>query len=209
LDSLNPRDIRAVRSRKDLRWIDVFLGNSRWILRQLKAHFRKSCQIFEIGAGEGALCQKLFEALPSSIITGLDLVERPSMLPEEICWVTGDFLQTLSTCGGDTCVGSLVLHHFSDEDLGKLGIYLQSFRLIIFCEPYRSRLPLFLAPLAFIFMGEVTRHDMPVSIRAGFRKGELPKLLGLDTKKWTLRESAHWRGSIRLLASRHLIRQES
>jgi hypothetical protein len=48
----------------------------------------------------------------------------------------------------------------------------------------------------------VTRHDMPASIRAGFRRGELPALLGLDSKKWILRELSHWRGSLRLVASR-------
>jgi hypothetical protein len=84
----------------------------------------------------------------------------------------------------------------------ELGERLQSFRLIIFCEPLRSSLPLFLSKLSNPFLGEVTRHDMPVSIRAGFRPGELPALLGLDSKKWILRELSHWRGSLRLVASR-------
>jgi hypothetical protein len=48
----------------------------------------------------------------------------------------------------------------------------------------------------------VTRHDMPTSIRAGFCPGELPALLGLDSKKWSVSESSHWRGALRLAASR-------
>ena len=51
-------------------------------------------------------------------------------------------------------------------------------------------------------MGEVTRHDMPASIRAGFRQGELPVLLGLNSEDWTISESSHWRGALRLIAKR-------
>jgi hypothetical protein len=99
-------------------------------------------------------------------------------------------------------VGSLVLHHFSDKALRDLGSRLQSFRSLTFCEPLRSHLPLFLSKLSCPFLSEVTRHDMPTSIHAGFSPGELPSQLGLDSKKWIVRESSHWRGALRLVASR-------
>ena len=73
LDSLDPADPRAVRSRWDLRWIDFYLGNSRWIVRQLKGRISGPARIMEIGAGEGSLCRKVHAALPSSRVTGLDL----------------------------------------------------------------------------------------------------------------------------------------
>jgi len=201
LDSLTPADPRAIRSRRDLRWIDLFLGNSRWIVRQLKKQTPPPARIIEIGAGEGDLCCKLQTSLPSSTVTGLDLIQRPGNLPEVIQWRSGDFFQTLSKIDADACVGSLILHHFSDEALRDLGARLQSFRSLTFCEPLRSRLPLFLSKLAYPFLSEVTRHDMPVSIRAGFILGELPPLLGLDSKKWLIRESSHWRGVLRFTAS--------
>ncbi len=202
LDSLNPADPRAMRSRRDLSWIDLFLGNSRWIVRQLKKQTLPSVRIIEIGAGEGALCRKVQSALPSSTVTGLDLIQRPANLPVSIHWIGGDFFQTLPKIDADACVGSLILHHFSDEALRDLGARLQSFRSLTFCEPLRSRLPLFFSKLASPFLSEVTRHDMPASIRAGFRPGELPTLLGLDSKKWNTSESSHWRGALRLVASR-------
>jgi hypothetical protein len=201
LDSLNPSDPRAIRSRRDLRWIDLYLGNSRWIVRQLKTQTPPPAQIIEIGAGEGDLCRKAQASLPSSTVTGLDLIQRPTNLPVSIQWIGGDFFQTLPHTNADACVGSLILHHFSDEALRELGARLQSFRSLTFCEPLRSRLPLFLSKLSAAFMSEVTRHDMPASIRAGFRPGELPALLGLDSKKWSVRESSHWRGALRLAAS--------
>ena len=202
LDSLSPEDPRAIRSRKDLSWIDLFLGNSRWIVGQLERQNPAPARIVEIGAGEGALCRKINASLPSATVTGLDLIGRPGDLPATIQWRSGDFFETLPHCEADVCVGSLILHHFSDGALRDLGTRLHSFRCIAFCEPLRSRLPLALSALSSVFMGEVTRHDMPVSIWAGFRPGELPALLGLDSKNWELSESCHWRGSLRLIASR-------
>jgi hypothetical protein len=202
LDSLDPSDPRAIRSRRDLRWIDLYLGNSRWIVRQLKTQTSPPAQIIEIGAGEGDLCCKIQNSLPSSTVTGLDLIQRPTNLPVSIQWIGGDFFQTLPNIDADACVGSLILHHFSDEALRDLGARLQSFRSLTFCEPLRSRLPLFLSKLSCPFLSGVTRHDMPASIRAGFLPGELATLLGLDSKKWSIRESSHWRGALRLAASR-------
>jgi len=201
LDSLDPADPRAVRSRRDLRLIDLFLGNSRWIVRQLKKQTPPPARVIEIGAGEGRLCQKIQTARPSSTVTGLDLVQRPASLPRRIQWIDGDFFQTLPKTEADACAGSLILHHFSNEALRDLGARLQSFRSLVFCEPLRSRLPLFLSMLSYPFASEVTRHDMPASIRAGFRPGELPALLGLDLKKWSVSESSHWHGALRLVAS--------
>ena len=201
LDSLNPADPRAIRSRRDLRWIDLFLGNSRWIVRQLKKQTPHPARIIEIGAGEGDLCRRVQTSLPSSTVTGLDLIQRPGNLPEVIQWSSGDFFQTLPNIYADACIGSLILHHFSDEALRDLGARLQSFRSLTFCEPLRSRLPLFLSKLSCPFLSEVTRHDMPASIRAGFIPGELPALLGIDSKNWHIRESPHRRGVLRLTAS--------
>ena len=202
LDSLAPSDPRAVRSRRDLRRIDFFLGNSRWIVRQLKDRISSPTRIIEIGAGEGWLCRKVHAALPFSSVTGFDLVPRPCGLPPEIDWRCGDFFQTLGDTDAGVCIGSLILHHFSDSALRDLGVRLQSFRQIVFCEPLRARLPLFFSKLSCPFIGEVTRHDMPASIRAGFCLGELPDLLGLDSRQWTVRELSNWRGSLRLVASR-------
>jgi trans-aconitate methyltransferase len=171
-------------------------------LRQLKKQTPRPARIIEIGAGEGDLCCKISITLPSSTVTGLDLIQRAGNLPKNIKWNSGDFFQTLPKIDADACVGSLILHHFSDEALRDLGARLQSFRSLTFCEPLRSRLPLFLSKLSYPFLSEVTRHDMPASIRAGFRPDELPALLGLNSKNWHIRESSHWRGALRLVASR-------
>jgi hypothetical protein len=111
-------------------------------------------------------------------------------------------METLTGIDADTCVGNLILHHFGDADLGRLGVILSRFRLLVFTEPLRTRPTLALSGLALPFASNVTRHDMPASIRAGFRPGELPRLLGLDPAVWRLREVTSPRGSVRLIASR-------
>lgn len=202
LDTLPPADPRAHRSRRDLRLVDAFMGNSRWITdRILGAH--GGTRIVELGAGEGRLCSRLRALRPNLPLTGLDLVERPVGLDSGIEWIQGDFFQTLTRIRGGICIGSLILHHFQDPELARLGRLLSVFDRLCFCEPLRSRQPLAMSMLAWPFAGEVTRHDMPASIRAGFLPGELPRLLDLDPRCWTIRESANWRGVLRFEAVRH------
>jgi hypothetical protein len=91
----------------------------------------------------------------------------------------------------------MILHHFSDESLIRFGRMLQDYQIVCFCEPWRVPFPHFLGALMRPFCGKVTRHDLHVSIDAGFVSGELPRLLGLES--WHVEESVDWRGSLRLL----------
>lgn len=202
LDHLDPADSRAVRSRRDLRLIDLFLGNSCWMLGALGKLQGKEEGVVELGAGEGHLCRRISAAFPGISVTGLDRVSAPESLPDCIRWVRGDFMKTLLSVSGAVCCGALILHHFDTESLQNLGMVLQRFQYLLFTEPHRSALPLGMAGLVSPLVGEVTRHDMPASIRAGFRKGELPLLLGLNPAEWEIRERVTLRGSLRFSASR-------
>lgn len=202
LDSLDHRDPRAVRSRRDLAFIDAFMGNSRWITRKASRSRHARHGIVELGAGSGHLCERLHRALPDCDVTGLDFVPRPHSLTPGIHWLAGDFFDTLDSVRAGVCVGSLMLHHFSPNVLRELGRRLIRFEFLVFAEPLRSRLPLAAASLVSPFVGEVTRHDMPVSIRAGFQHGELADALHLDPTRWTVRESSTWSGAIRFTAAR-------
>ncbi len=202
LDHLDPSDPRAVRSRRDLRILDGLLGNSRWILRCLSRFHGKPGCVVEIGAGEGHLCRRIRVLHPRCDVTGLDLVARPGDLPGSIRWVSGDFLETLRDIDAEVCCGSMVLHHLDTAGLRRIGGEFRRFSLVLFSEPYRGSLPLRMAGIAAPLAGEVTRHDMPASIRAGFRKGELAPLLGLDNARWEIRELVTRRGTLRFAAIR-------
>lgn len=189
-----------MRSRRDLRWIDKFLGNSRWICRILREW--PEAEVLELGAGEGKLLQRIHRMFPARSLLGMDLAPRPADLPERIGWEQGDFLRGEEPFPAEVVVCSLVLHHFEEQDLAPLGRRLSQARVLVIGEPWRHRLPLVLSHLAFPLAGAVTRHDMPVSIRAGFRSGELARVLGLDHADWQIREKCLWRGSMRMLACR-------
>ena len=130
---------------------------------------------------------------------GVDLVERPGELPEEVEWRQGDVFQVLGDGVEGVVAANLFLHHFSDEQLRRLGGLVKDCGVLCFSEPWRSRWSLLEGYLLWPFVGRVTRHDMMVSIRAGFRRGELPDLLGLG-EEWTVQEQCTKLGAYRMLA---------
>lgn len=199
LDSLDPDDPRAVRARRDLRLINFLMGNEEWLLRQVAAQFETADKgIVELGSGEGHLLRRLARSSPA---IGCDLAPRPPDLPNEIDWREGDLFSLAEPVSGCILVANLVLHHFSAEDLLRIGTIAGRFDTLLFVEPHRSRCAHVLARFLFPFVGEVTRHDMPASIHAGFAAGELGKALGLSSD-WSVTEVSHWCGSLRFVARR-------
>ncbi len=188
LDSLPKDDLEAVGSRRDLRRINFLMGNERWILDQ-----DLDGGVVELGAGGGELTRKLAKR---SEVVGLDLVGRPESLG--VGWVEGDLFETLPEVMAETVVGNLILHHFRDDDLERLGGLMRMRRRVVFVEPWRSGWSLALGRALCPFVNRVTRHDMLVSVRAGFRKGELPALLGMG-EGWDWREEISVLGGIRVL----------
>lgn len=203
LDHLPADDPSALRSRRDLRRINAMMGNERWICRQLMnfpAHAERG--IAEIGAGDGDLCAKLAAMLPKVSVTAFDLAPRPAMLDSRIRWLQGDVLTMPPPAPGGVVIANLFLHHFEGESLRALGQWMESAGVVIFNEPDRSRFPHFLGGLLHPFINSVTRHDMHVSIRAGFAAGEIATLIGLDPGRWQVHETSTCRGSRRMLGWR-------
>ena len=202
LDHLPHDDPAARRSRLDLRRINFLMGNERWILRTLKLFPDTApSMICEIGAGDGDLATKIHRRFPNIRITACDLAPRPAGLDPAIDWRSGDIFQQAPPPGG-VLVANLFLHHFEGDDLRRLGETCEGFDMLIFNEPDRSCLAAFLGTLLYPFINHVTRHDMQVSIRAGFRSGEMAALMGLDVSIWKIRETSTWRGARRVIAWR-------
>ena len=176
--------------------INFFMGNERWITSMIPESTR---HITEIGAGDGHLLSHLAAKHPQAEITAYDLAPRPAHLPLSVKWTQGDLFTQAPPAHGGTLIANLFLHHFTDAQLAELGAWMRGFDTLLINEPLRARLPLFLGKLATPFVHPITRHDMRVSIEAGFQKGELPAALGLGHR---VRESVSWRGSIRILAER-------
>jgi SAM-dependent methyltransferase len=198
LDRLPAEDPSARRSRRDLRLINATMGNFRWVERQIE-RTPNSKSLVEIGAGEGRLCARLARKFPNKRLTGIDLAPCPAVLAG-VKWLRGDLFRLLPESDGDVLIGVMIVHHFSTDELRELGKAFGSFKRVILCEPWRAFLPQVWGGLMWPIVGEVTRHDLPVSVRAGFRPGELPRLLNLEN--WKIEESVDWRGSMRLVAWR-------
>lgn len=202
LDGLPADDPGAQASRRDLRRINFWMGNYRWAARQVKDQARDGDECLELGAGDGCLGKYL---LPERLsVRALDRAPRPASWPDGWDWDEADLWSPGVDLRADIVLGVLFLHHFSEDELARLGQVLdQSARVMIWVEPARR----YHAHVLGAFMElagihPVTRHDMHVSIRAGFRCGELADVLGLDPGRWKIQEREDWRGSLRMVAFR-------
>jgi O-methyltransferase domain len=203
LDHLPADDPEARRSRRDLRRINFLMGNERWVCRTVsRLPAEANRRIVEIGAGDGMLCNKLAELFPQTAVAAYDLAPVPCGLNPRIEWHRGDIFERPAPVGGGVLVANLFLHHFEGAALTALGQWFQNFEVLVFNEPDRAALPHVLGGLLHPWINRVTRHDMHVSIRAGFAAGEIFRLLGLDPGRWRTRESSTWRGARHVVVSR-------
>jgi hypothetical protein len=199
LDHLPHDDPGALRSRADLRRINFFMGNEGWIASKIPACTR---HITEIGAGDGHLLSRLAREHPQAEITAYDLAPRPAHLAPSVKWIQGDLFAQAPPAHGGTLIANLFLHHFTDAQLRDLGEWMRSFDTLLISEPLRAPFPLLLGKLATPFVHPITRHDMRVSIEAGFAHGELAQTLALAQHGFVFREITDWRGAIRLVCQR-------
>lgn len=201
LDHLAAGDPAAVRSRRDLRLINSLMGNDRWIVKQARRFPAALARgITEIGAGEGMLARKLAAEFSDAQITALDLAPPPENLPRNLRWVSGDVFAADLVPEGGVLIANLFLHHFEGAALRRIGEICASFDVLVFSEPLRAGFPHLAGALLHPFVNHVTRHDMRVSIDAGFRCGELPAWLEIPHRK--ILEESTFRGAQRVVAYR-------
>lgn len=205
LETLAYDDPAALRSRQDLLLVNGIMGNHRWISRLLRLHRRPGWQMTELGAGDGALSLKLAEQrlCQTHDLHAFDLAPRPASWPADAAWTQGDlFAQNLPP--SQVLIANLFLHHFQAEQLHLLGSRIApETQLILAAEPARYRIHSFMGRLfcSLAQLNWVTRYDMQVSIRAGFRGQELPDFLGLDSS-WEISVRETVFGGYRMMARR-------
>ena len=206
LDSLPADDPLALRCRRDLIFINAVIGNYRWLSRRILRVSRiGGSDWVELGAGDGPLAASLPEGSDESVkITGVDLAPRPVRWPENWGWIEGDLFETLPRAqiagGRGGLAANLFLHHFCEEELGRIGSLMNDhFSRLVFVEPARYRIFRILGFVLFPFVNSVTRHDLQISIGAGFRRGELKDALKLDPS-WQVEERVTLLGACRFEA---------
>ena len=204
LDTLPADDPAALRSRRELRLINAIMGNHRWLAREVRRSIQPGWRVLELGAGDGALGARLIASgiCEPRLITGFDLAPRPAAWPAEAEWMQGDVLDA-TLPEAEIVVANLFLHHFDPAALARLGARLPAkCRILLASEPARRRWHLAQGALlsALALLSRVTRHDMRISIRAGFLRDELSHALGIDA--WKCKSPATFLGAYRLRAER-------
>jgi hypothetical protein len=89
-----------------------------------------------------------------------------------------DWLRAAANARFDAVAANLFLHHFADPDLARLFSALRPIApVFVAAEPRRTGFAHAASRLLWaVGAGEVTRHDAPASVRAGFRGSELSAL---------------------------------
>lgn len=215
LDRLPASSPEAVRARADLRRINRLLGHARIITRLYERHLdletarRRSLRISEMGAGDGWLMLQLARRWAQLGITAdADLIDLKYLIPEqtreafvELNWtaalITMDVRMWLAQpplARSDLVLANLFLHHFEDGALREMFRHIADrAECFMACEPRRSDAALAASRLGWAMgCNAVTRHDAPVSVRAGFEGNELSALWP-DPHRWLLiEEPAGW-----------------
>ncbi|MDI1252669.1 hypothetical protein [Thermomonas sp.] len=228
LDHLPADDPRAIRSRDDLRRINVLMSATRLLGEALDPLIagRNHARIVELGAGDGSLLLRLARsranAWPPVTLDLLDMqpIVAPATLARygELGWAANvvhadvfDWLRDtptnsnadVNTDEAPIIVANLFLHHFEGQHLSELlhGIAARA-RAFICVEPRRSSFALLGSRLlGVIGCNAVTRHDAVVSVRAGFADQDLSQGWPSDAA-WDLREHAAGLFGHRLVAVR-------
>lgn len=200
LDALPSNDPRAIRSRRELRRVNAWMGNARWLAGALRPCWERSDRgprvVTDLGTGDAWVTwstlhrvtrggtveagSRLHLVDQQPVVAG-PTIERFRSRGWQAVVIEDDAERALlrsGIAGGDGVMANLFLHHFEDAALrGLLAAAAGACRWMVACEPRRSPLALWGARLlGCIGCGAVTRHDARVSVEAGFRDGELSAL---------------------------------
>lgn len=194
LDALSETDPRAVASRNDLRRLNRLMLQDRIMAAMLSAHLPSPPRrILEIGSGDGSFMLTVARQLAKRWSpVDLILLDRQSLVtPGRIAefaaigWtisvVEADIFEWAANAKGerfDAIATNLFLHHFKNPELASmLGTLAFMAPVFVATEPRRTRFPLMASRmLGVIGANDVTRHDAPASVLAGFTGHELSEL---------------------------------
>jgi SAM-dependent methyltransferase len=207
LDELPPENLQARQSRRDLQRLNAFMGHTRVMARCLRDALPYSpSRIVEFGCGDGTFLCKVAKRLASrwrgvqvllldrQCLVKAETLEAFRMLGWSAEVVTTDLFDWLKDADAgcfDAVVANLFLHHFSGQQLA--DAFRETARrtnLFAALEPRRARMPLLLSRMVWLIgCNEVTRHDAPASVRAGFNHSDLSTLWPAKDQ-WILDEHA-------------------
>ena len=209
LDSLEPDDPQALRSRRDLRRVHRAM-RSVSILQQAVTQLAMPApprRIIEIGAGDGTLMLRLAR-LTQSRWTGVELtlLDRADIVDaatrsayQRLGWRVGvhcddvfAWAEAPARMTYDLCVANLFLHHFEAPALARLlHAVAERTNAFVACEPRRDRFSRWSSRCIGLIGGNaVTREDAVKSVDAGFSGHEIGDRWRGSRGEWKVEEYA-------------------
>lgn len=191
LDELPADDPRAIRSRRDLARVNMWMLQAGSMARALARHGAGTPRtILDLGSGDGTFMLRVASHLVPrwSNVTVILLDQQNIVTPatrngfRALGWnvrtVTADLLTGLKdgALGDiDIVTANLVLHHFPAPELSQLLSQVATLApLFVACETRRAPFAVLASRLLwFIGCNDVTRHDAVLSVQAGFTDHEL------------------------------------
>ncbi len=223
LDNLAANDPEAIRSRRDLRHVNLIMGTQSIILRALNSLMSSRTKIaplriLELGAGDGSLmlgvAKKLAATWPKVELTLLDrqtvVIGDTIASYAKLGWTAKiETIDVLDWAEGainppytnqepkhyDIIIANLFLHHFKGAQLVTIlnAIAAQTDQFFA-CEPRRSWFALAGSHLVGLLgANKVTREDAVLSVHAGFRAKELSLLWPRSKSAANLSSASKWK----------------
>ncbi|MBI3683838.1 MAG: methyltransferase domain-containing protein [Acidobacteria bacterium] len=175
-------DEQARRNLGDLRRINRFFGG-RGVLLSLAGEWFARHQAFtalDVGAASGDMGQALRRAFPCSTVVSLDCSLRNLEAASAPKLAADAFAMPFPPSSFDLVYSSLFLHHFPDDQVVGLlaGMRRLARRAVIAIDLVRHPFARIFLPATRPLFGwhEITLHDGPVSVEAGFLPRELEAL---------------------------------
>ena len=173
-------DDEALRSLRDLQFVNRWLGNRGSLLRAVRPHLPPGGRLLDVGSASGDLPSLLLCRLPGPItavaldVKALHLRLAPKGLRRVVADVRG-----LPFADGsfDVVTASLFLHHFDAAELPAViaSLFALARRALVVNDLHRALVPYAFGRAFFplLFRSPVSVDDGLVSIRRAFRPGEL------------------------------------
>ena len=190
-DPIPGDDPRARRFRRDLSRLNAFTMTDRIMARTLLKHWGSVAprEIVDLGAGDGTFMLRVAQRLaPRWRDVTVKLVDQQDLVGAHVRngfgalhWniqtVAADVFEFLQKTQSnvDIVTANGFLHHFTAERLTRLfGLAADRAKLIVAGEPRRTHFAREVSRFAWLLgCGEVIRHDVLASIRAGFVRKEI------------------------------------
>lgn len=173
-------EAEALRSLADLRFVNRWLGNRGGLLGAVRPHLPPGGSLLDVGCGSGDVPAFLRERLPDQLVAvGVDVKTlHLRAAPRTLRRVVADVRKLPFPDGAfDVVTASLFLHHFDAPELPELlaGLHRRARRALVVNDLRRALVPYLFGKAVFplLFRSRVSVEDGLLSIRRGFREGEL------------------------------------